>query len=133
VVGTSGNEGSARPSRSRELDGAGLDLRDEVDDLIATVIDLARDEVVQGRPCPSISDPRRLDADLSVEERARRERHRADAGMRLVQLGRVRLGVGHELGQVLGRKVLLGHDQDGCPGSEADRREILGRIVFQSG
>ena len=48
-----------------------------------------------------------------------------------VHLVAVGLHVVEEALQVVGREVLLGHDDDRRSGGKADGREVLGRIVFQ--
>jgi hypothetical protein len=50
-----------------------------------------------------------------------------------VDLGFVRLHVGRELLQILGREVFPGEDQDRRAGGEPDRLKILDRIVLQIG
>ena len=58
-------------------------------------------------------------------------RDRADAGMRHVELAGVCLHVGHELLEVLRRKILPGEDQDRGAGNHSDRLEIYRRVVSE--
>jgi hypothetical protein len=52
------------------LDDAGLDLRHDIDDLVAGKVDLAGHQVVQHRRGPAIGDARRLGADQRLQHRA---------------------------------------------------------------
>ena len=59
-----------------------------------------------------------------VEQEAGGEEDRADAGMRLVELALIRLHIGDEFLEVVGRKLLLGGDDQRKRGHHADRLEI---------
>ena len=125
-----------QPRRRRHrigLDGAALDLRDDVQRLVDHVVDLAADEIVEGRRRAAIGHQRGLEAELGVEHRARHMGDRADAGMAVAQLVAVGLEVGEELLEVLGRGVLLGDDRLRRVVGDADLLEAGRRVVLEVG
>ena len=87
MVGTSGSDGLRSGRRHRiGLDGAAIDLRHRVDDLVAHVVDLAADQRVHRRTGAVEGNAGRLDVEDRIQQLARHMRDRADAGMRRVDL-----------------------------------------------
>src|SRR5581483_168701 len=78
---------------------------------------------------PAIGNPRGLDADQLVEQRAGDVRDRADAGMAVLQRGALLPGIGDEVLEILRRQGLAGEQDDRRFGDEAEIVEILARVV----
>src|SRR5215470_6770330 len=122
------NVGQRRAALAR-TDGIGVDLSgvnllDQVDDLVAHIIDLAADQGSE-RWTRSVEGNRgRFHLQDVVQQQASGERHRADAGMRHVELVDVRLNIAHEFLEVLGREILLGDDQDRRAGLHGGGRKV---------
>ena len=81
------------------LDGASLDLRDDVERLVDHVVDLASDEVADGRPGAAIGYEIWREAELRVENEPRHMGDRADAGVAVGELRIVDLEVVDKLFQ----------------------------------
>ena len=68
------------------LDGAGLDLRNDVERLVDHVVDLAADEILERRPGAAIRHQAGLKPNFALNTQARHMGDRADAGMAVAQL-----------------------------------------------
>ena len=60
MVATSGSTGErSAVAIAKAVDVAALDLRNQIDDLVAAIVDLTGDEIVQRRPRAAIGNARR--------------------------------------------------------------------------
>ena len=99
-------------------------MRTAGDDVGAHIVDLTGHQRIHGRGAAAEGHERRLHVQERIEQQARGEEDRADAGMRLVDRADVRLQISGEFPQVLGRKVLLCRDDQRKRGHHADRLKI---------
>src|SRR6516225_965671 len=88
------------------LDGIPIDLLDQVDDLVAHVVDLSADEIVEGRTGAAIRSDDVFHAKLGGQQRTGRKRHRAHAAVSLPHFCRRVLYTRDELLQICRRKDL---------------------------
>ena len=110
---------------------AALHLAGDAGDQLEHELDVAGDQVGRRGARRVVGHVDHLRAGLAHEELARQVHRAADAGRAEVELAGVRLGVALELGEVLGRDVVVDDEDVGHVGDEQDRHEVLLRVEAQ--
>src|SRR5262249_26838807 len=107
------------------------DLRKRAGPVGAIVAALPRDQTRGPRPAATIGNVGDVEPGRAIEQRATEVSRGAPPGRAVLQLRRVRLGIGDELLQAVGGKILAREQHHRLLDEQRDRGEIGGGIVRQ--